>query len=407
MKINNLIKKKALPSFCTSNFDVIKTILYFCKIKKLPCLIECTSNQVNQNGGYTRNTPKSFVNKILKICKNLNFQRKNLFLGGDHLGPLPWKNYSKKKAMKNSVKLIGDFLKQNYCKIHIDTSIKCRDDKLINSLIIFDRTKNILNSPVIQKKIKNKFLIIGTEVPLSGSGDTSKISLTNINHIREECRQFKDVLRDLKFKNKKFGLVIEPGMKYMHSKVVVPRFKKFSKKKMISKNENFVFEAHSSDYQSKHTLKKLVENNFKFLKVGPELTYNYAKALFDMHHIEKKIFKTKNSNVKKVILSSMVNNSKYWKGYYDKKNINLFLNSKLDRMRYYLNSDKVDKSIKILKKNINKIDLKNNLTLIKKAYRKEFLKIQKDNLSNFEKFKLIFICKVLHKYFFACGYKIN
>ena len=56
--------------------------------------------------------------------------------------------------MKNSVKLIGDFLKQNYCKIHIDTSIKCRDDKLINSLIIFDRTKNILNSPVIQKKIK-------------------------------------------------------------------------------------------------------------------------------------------------------------------------------------------------------------------------------------------------------------
>ena len=41
-------------------------------------------------------------------------------------------------------------------------------------------------------------------------------------------------------------------------------------------------------------------------------------------------------------------------------------------MRYYLNSDKVDKSIKILKKNINKIDLKNNLTLIKKAYRKEF-----------------------------------
>ena len=103
----------------------------------------------------------------------------------------------------------------------------------------------------------------------------------------------------------------------------------------------------------------------------------------------------------------MVNNSKYWKGYYDKKNINLFLNSKLDRMRYYLNSDKVDKSIKILKKNINKIDLKNNLTLIKKAYRKEFLKIQKDNLSNFEKFKLIFICKVLHKYFFACGYKIN
>ena len=144
MKINKLIKRKALPSFCTSIL-MIKTILYFCKINKLPCLIECTSNQVNQYGGYTKNTPKSFVNKILKLCKDLNFQSKNLYLGGDHLGPLPWKNNSKKKAMKNSIKLIGDFLKENYCKIHIDTSIKCKDDKIINNKIIFERTKKILN----------------------------------------------------------------------------------------------------------------------------------------------------------------------------------------------------------------------------------------------------------------------
>ena len=109
MKINKLIKRKALPSFCTSNFDAIKTILYFCKINKLPCLIECTSNQVNQYGGYTKNTPKSFVNKILKLCKDLDFQSKNLYLGGDHLGPLPWKNNSKKEAMKNSIKLIEIF----------------------------------------------------------------------------------------------------------------------------------------------------------------------------------------------------------------------------------------------------------------------------------------------------------
>ena len=90
MKIDKLIKRKALPSFCTSNFDVLKTIIFFCKINRLPCLVECTSNQVNQNGGYTKNTPKSFMNKIIKISKNLKF--KNLFLGGDHLGPLPWKN---------------------------------------------------------------------------------------------------------------------------------------------------------------------------------------------------------------------------------------------------------------------------------------------------------------------------
>ncbi len=76
MKIDKLIKTKALPSFCTSNFDVIKIIIFFCKIKRLPCLIECTSNQVNQNGGYTKNTPKSFIKKIFKISKNLKFKKK-------------------------------------------------------------------------------------------------------------------------------------------------------------------------------------------------------------------------------------------------------------------------------------------------------------------------------------------
>ncbi len=405
MKIDKLIKRKALPSFCTSNFDVLKTIIFFCKINRLPCLVECTSNQVNQNGGYTKNTPKSFMNKIIKISKNLKF--KNLFLGGDHLGPLPWKNTSKKIALKNSIKLIRDFLKQKYCKIHIDTSIKCKDDKVINNEIIFERTKEILETPSIKKKLKGKFLIIGTEVPLSGSGDEKKMTITSERQIKDECDQFKDVLKELKLKNKKFGLVIEPGMKYMHSTVVVPKFKKFYIKKKISKEENFVFEAHSTDFQSQQILSKLVHNNFKFLKVGPELTLNYSKAIFFMHQIEKKLFKTNHSNIKKVILNSMLNNPKYWKDYYNRKNKNLYLTSKLDRMRYYLHTNSVIKSINLLKKNINKITLEKNFSLFNQINKKEFFRYRKNKLSNFEMIKLIFITKVLKKYFTACGFTIN
>ena len=95
MKINKIINNKALPSFCTSNIEVIKSILFFCHIKKLPCLIECTSNQVNQHGGYTNKTPKIFIKEILSIGKKIKFNPKKLFLGGDHLGPLPWKKKSK------------------------------------------------------------------------------------------------------------------------------------------------------------------------------------------------------------------------------------------------------------------------------------------------------------------------
>jgi D-tagatose-1,6-bisphosphate aldolase subunit GatZ/KbaZ len=406
MKINKAIKNKALPSFCTSNIEVIKTILFFCNIKKFPCLIECTSNQVNQNGGYTNKTPKMFIKEILNISKKINFDSKKLFLGGDHLGPLPWKKENTKSAIKNSILLINQFLKYNFCKIHIDTSIKCKDDKYINSEIIFNRTNKILNDFNIKRKIKNKFLVIGTEVPLSGSGDNNKIVKTSKKQIVSEVTKFKEILKKLNLKSNLFGLVIEPGMKYKHFSITTPKFPDFIKKKIISLKKNFVYEAHSTDYQKKSTLKQLVKNNFKFLKVGPELTFNYSRALFVMESIEKKFCKVKNSNIKKSILSSMMKNKKYWDGYYKKNERKLFLDSKLDRMRYYLNTKPVINSIKTIKKNINLLDKKKFFPFLDPNDRKEFLFFSKKKLSNFDTIKLIYISRSLKKYFSACGYRI-
>ena len=407
MKINKIIKNKALPSFCTANIDVLNSILYFCRINKLPCLVECTSNQVNQYGGYTNKTPKIFMKEILNLRKKINLNKNQLFLGGDHLGPLPWKNNNKKVALKNSIELINSFLKNGFYKIHIDTSIKCKDDKFINSEIVFNRTNEILKNPKIKKKIKDNFLIIGTEVPLSGSGDKKQITLTSKKQIEAESLRFKNILKSLNLQDKSFGLVIEPGMKYMHSSITRPNFNNFLGKKKISKKNNFVFEAHSTDYQSKNILRKLVSNNFKFLKVGPELTYNYSRALFFMHDIEKRILKKNNSEIKKNILLSMQKNKQYWKGYYNEKNKELFLNSKLDRMRYYFNSKLVVKSLKILKNNINKLDKEIILTFIEKDKKKDFLNYKKEKLSNFDNIKLIYISKSLKKYFHACGFNFS
>ena len=169
MKINQIIKKRALPSFCTSNLDVLKIILFFTKKNNLPCLIESTSNQVNQYGGYTKLTPKKFQVEILKLVKFIKFPKRKLFLGGDHLGPLPWKNKKIKTSLKNSLIMINDYINANYCKIHIDTSIKCADDKKIDQKIIFERSKNLLKKINLKKKINHIFLVIGSEVPLSGS----------------------------------------------------------------------------------------------------------------------------------------------------------------------------------------------------------------------------------------------
>ena len=45
----------------------------------------------------------------------------------------------------------------------------------------------------------------------------------------------------IKLQSKIFALVIEPGMKYMHSRITGPDFNNFLEKKKFSKKNNFVF----------------------------------------------------------------------------------------------------------------------------------------------------------------------
>ena len=411
MKIKKLIKKKALPSFCTSNLDVLKIILFYSKKNNLPCLIECTSNQVNQFGGYTNKTPKQFSKEIIKIAQKIKLRKKNLLLGGDHLGPLPWVKKILKTSLKNSVNLINNFLDSNYCKIHIDTSVKCLDDKSINHDKIFERTKHILQNTKIKKKINKIFLVIGSEVPLSGSNDRGLITITTNSRIKKEVEKFKQLLNTLFKKKLSFGLVVEPGMRYLDYKISKPELSNFSNKKNFSIKNNFVFEAHSTDYQNLKVLKNLTKNNFKFLKVGPELTFQYSRSLLYMEKIEEKLIKEKKSNFENQILNVMLNNNKYWKDYYKTKNIKLrkklILNSKLDRMRYYFNNKRIIRSIKILKRNTNKIKKKDLLKfLISKKIKKIFDLYSNTALSNFEIINLLFVSDTLKKYYSACGYKL-
>ena len=160
-------------------------------------------------------------------------------------------------------------------------------------------------------------MIIGTEVPLSGSNEKGKIKITQGEQINLEVKKFKGLLNKLYKGKLKFGLVVEPGMRFMHNNILKPNLSNFKKQKKISKSKNFVFEAHSTDYQPLNILQNLVRNNFKFLKVGPELTYNYARSLFFMEKIEKKYNRGDISEIKKNILHYMLNNKRT--DYYRKK----------------------------------------------------------------------------------------
>ena len=391
---------KPLPSFCTSNFEVLNFLMIYSKIHKLPVLIECTSNQVNQYGGYTKLKPINFYKKIMNLKNKFKLKKENVLIGADHLGPLPWKHLDEKKALKNAIKLFKDCINAKFNKIHIDTGIKLKKDSSLSKKIIIERCKKIYNS-VNKKKLNHIKFVFGTEVPVAGGGGGNKMLLTSLKAIKKDIEEYKKI-------RKRFSLVVEPGLNFTNNKVYKLNMKNFKQKYILSKKDKFSFEAHSTDFQQYKSLKKLVKNNFLYLKIGPELTFNFMKAVLYMQSLEKKFFNGRKSNIQNNISSIMDKKKIYWKNYYKgKKKVieNLKFNSFLDRSRYYWNEKKIIQSLSILKKNINKLKNK-DIFINKKISKNSLLKINRIKFSNYDIIVYSFLEKIFKKYYKACGYKI-
>src|SRR5688572_30251360 len=91
-------------------------------------LIEATSNQVNQFGGYTGMLPIDFRDFVLAIAEKIGFPLQRLILGGDHLGPNCWQHENAETAMAKAQELIARYVEGGFSKIHLDASMSCADD---------------------------------------------------------------------------------------------------------------------------------------------------------------------------------------------------------------------------------------------------------------------------------------
>ena len=98
-----------ITSVCSAHPIVIEAALEFGIETDKPVLIEATCNQVNQDGGYTGMTPADFVGFVHDIAKRVGFDTSHLILGGDHLGPNPWKDLPSDEAMQKAEVMIAAF----------------------------------------------------------------------------------------------------------------------------------------------------------------------------------------------------------------------------------------------------------------------------------------------------------
>src|SRR5208283_1564777 len=91
--------------------------------------IESTSNQVNQFGGYTGQTPAEFAAFVKEVAKAEGFPQENILLGGDHIGPHVWRAEKASSAMAKARELVQAYVRAGYTKIHLDASMPCADDR--------------------------------------------------------------------------------------------------------------------------------------------------------------------------------------------------------------------------------------------------------------------------------------
>ena len=81
-------------------------------------------------------------------------------------------------------------------------------------------------------------------------------------------------------------MVVQPGVEFGNEDVVVYEPEKArALSAVLTSIPQFVFEAHSTDYQPPEALAALVQDGFAILKVGPGLTFALREALYGLDHI--------------------------------------------------------------------------------------------------------------------------
>ena len=112
-------------SICSAHPWVLAAAMKQALADDTPLVIESTSNQVDQFGGYTGMKPADFVRFVHTIAGRAGLSRDRLILGGDHLGPNAWRGLPARDAMQRAEALIDAYVAAGFVKIHLDTSMRC------------------------------------------------------------------------------------------------------------------------------------------------------------------------------------------------------------------------------------------------------------------------------------------
>ncbi|MCC7084619.1 MAG: class II D-tagatose-bisphosphate aldolase, non-catalytic subunit [Pirellulales bacterium] len=350
-------RPRGICAVCSAHPLVLEAAIAQARDDGTTLLVESTSNQVNQFGGYTGQTPVQFAERLQALAAKQGIAPERMLLGGDHLGPHPFRKQPAEQAMSLAAEMIRGYVAAGFQKIHLDTSMACGGDAVgANGApaehLVAARAAQLC--AVAESTARTTFgtsdhlrYIVGTEVPPPG-GETgvAEIQATKpadvertIHTVREafEAQQLSEVW------NRVIAVVVQPGVDFSDSSVVrYDRPKAAALKQAIEVHPTLIYEAHSTDYQHPAALRALVEDHFAILKVGPWLTFAMREALFALAMIEEEWLAGRRdcetSQLRKVLEEIMLSDPSHWRDHYtgdEPENKFARAYSYSDRIRYY------------------------------------------------------------------------
>jgi D-tagatose-1,6-bisphosphate aldolase subunit GatZ/KbaZ len=315
-------------------------------------LVEATSNQVDQFGGYTGMKPQDFRRLVLELARRHGLPEDRIVLGGDHLGPNRWQERPAEEALSYAGDLVASYVAAGFTKFHLDCSMACADDTSPLDDSVVARRAAILASRVEQEAsararapADNPVYVVGTEVPMPGGAHEvlEVLTPTSAEAARATLAAHENAFRTEGLEgvwNRVIALVVQPGVEFDHERVIdYERSLTGELRRVLDDRGRLVFEAHSTDYQTRANLRALVEDHWAILKVGPALTFAIREALFALAEIENELVaEGERSELFSVVEHRMQEEPGYWDGYYPggpaaKRLFRRYSYS--DRIRYY------------------------------------------------------------------------
>ncbi|KDF11417.1 D-tagatose-1,6-bisphosphate aldolase subunit kbaZ [Citrobacter freundii MGH 56] len=409
-------KANGIYAVCSAHPVVLEAAIRYAHANHTPLLIEATSNQVDQFGGYTGMTPADFRGFVCHLADSLNFSQDMLILGGDHLGPNRWQNLPAEEAMANADDLIKSYVIAGFKKIHLDCSMSCANDPVpLTDDIVAERAARL--AKIAEETCMAHFgesdlvYVIGTEVPVPGGAHETltELAVTTPDAARATLQAHYHAFEKRGLEGiwpRIIALVVQPGVEFDHTHIIDYQPQKaVALSKMVEDYDTLVFEAHSTDYQTPQSLRQLVIDHFAILKVGPALTFALREALFSLAAIEEELLPAKAcSGLRHVLESVMLDRPEYWQSHYhgDGNARRLARGySYSDRVRYYWPDSQIDEAFERLVRNL--ADDPIPLPLISQYLPLQYVKVREGDLSATPRELIInHIQDILQQYHCAC-----